>query len=830
MKGDPLITLVEALKRDGYDPRPTGPDAFESRCPGHGGETKRNLTLTRGDDNRALVHCHAHDCGLEAILAPIGLMPADLFPPRDGPPKATRKPSNGKTPARVYPTPEAAIAITVQRLGKPTASWTYVCQDGFETFRVYRFDPPGETKEFRPVHPVANGWALGDPAPTGLALYRLPELARAARIWIAEGEKCADLVRNLGLVASTTSHGNLSPHKSDLTPLSGKEVVILPDVGKAGEDYATKLLALLAGVEPRPTVRILRLPNLTDDGDDVEQWLETLSDLWEPEQCRAELERLADEVPAVDMTGELPGPKADPQSGSVVGFVGVPPQPRPISVTLARVPSLEPIMLPEPFRPWLADIAERACCPLDVPAISAIVSLATVVGRKIGIRPKKRDDWTVVPNLWGMAVLPPGWLKTHCLAEPMKPLSRLEMESRERHAQALGEFEITKRLAEVKSAAAEGELKAAAKKKSSKPSEEELRRLATEAVAKPDLKPPVLKRYLVNDATVEKLGELLAENPDGLLVFRDELMGFLRSLEKQGRESDRAFYLEAWDGAKSFVYDRIARGTVFIPSTTISVLGGIQPGRLAAYIRSTASGDNNDGLISRFQLAVYPDTDKPFVNVDRWPATDAKNLAFSIFRTLATIDPVSIGARVDDGDTGGIPYLRFAPEGQALFDEWRTDLEARVRSSQESDWITSHLAKYRSLMPSLALLFHLVNVVGGADSGPVSLDSASLAAAWCDYLEAHARRIYQAAFDGDPEPAQRLAERIKSSLPNPFTIRDVVRKGWATLSTTEEVERAVALLEEHDWLRQVEVPPGPQGGRPTVAIYINPLAYEGATP
>jgi hypothetical protein len=72
------------------------------------------------------------------------------------------------------------------------------------------------------------------------------------------------------------------------------------------------LLALLAALEPRPTARVLRLPGLTQDGDDVEQWLQSLPDSWEPERCQAELERLAAEAPMVgtDASG-TPGPARD---------------------------------------------------------------------------------------------------------------------------------------------------------------------------------------------------------------------------------------------------------------------------------------------------------------------------------------------------------------------------------------------------------------------------------------------------------------------------------------------------------------------------------------
>ncbi len=65
----------------------------------------------------------------------------------------------------------------------------------------------------------------------------------------------------------------------------------------------------------------------------------------------------------------------------------------------------------------------------------------------------------------------------------------------------------------------------------------------------------------MHDTTVEKLGELLNQNPRGLLLMRDELSGLLRTLDKPGREGDREFFLEGWNGTGSYTYDRISRGT-----------------------------------------------------------------------------------------------------------------------------------------------------------------------------------------------------------------------------------------------------------------------------
>jgi putative DNA primase/helicase len=125
-------------------------------------------------------------------------------------------------------------------------------------------------------------------------------------------------------------------------------------------------------------------------------------------------------------------------------------------------------------------------------------------------------------------------------------------------------------------------------------------------------------------------------------------------------------------------------------------------------------------------------------------------------------------------------------------------------------------------MPALALLFHLVEVVDGqATPGPVGAQPALAAAAWCEYLEDHARRIYQSALDGDPETAMQLAERIKASLPNPFRVRDVTRKGWSGLDHADTVERALLVLEDRRWVKGVETPGGAPG-RPTVDYWINP--------
>src|SRR5262249_28468312 len=87
---------------------------------------------------------------------------------------------------------------------------------------------------------------------------------------------------------------------------------------------------------------------------------------------------------------------SDPR-GERPKFTGAP---GPIVGNLAYVPPLQPVMLPEPFRIWCMDIAHRLWCPLEYVATPMVVILSGVIGRRIAIRPKRRDDWKVIPNLW----------------------------------------------------------------------------------------------------------------------------------------------------------------------------------------------------------------------------------------------------------------------------------------------------------------------------------------------------------------------------------------------------------------------------------------------
>src|SRR5215217_2815765 len=325
--------------------------------------------------------------------------------------------------------------------------------------------------------------------------------------------------------------------------------------------------------------------------------------------------------------------------------------PVPLPEGLLLVASLDPAMLPEPLRGWIVDVSERMQIPPDFAAVGAVVVAGSLVGRKVGIHPKRQDDWLMVPNLWGAVVGRPSLMKSPALAEVMKPLARLVAEAYEEYQEAKLSYETDVLVAEATKAALKDELKRAAKEAARSGDRSNLEEIARHSQDAEVPEEPLLRRYKTEDATVEKISEILLENPRGILVHCDELSGWLRNLDKQGREGDRSFYLESWNGTSSFDVDRISRGSLHVPALCLSILGSIQPGPLSTYVYQATQGEKgDDGLLQRFQLLVWPDPPASWKNVDRWPDTEAKNRAYEVFRRLDTLDSEDFGASGEDDE------------------------------------------------------------------------------------------------------------------------------------------------------------------------------------
>lgn len=497
--------------------------------------------------------------------------------------------------------------------------------------------------------------------------------------------------------------------------------------------------------------------------------------------------------------------------------------PKPVPDARPEIPKLDESMLPKLFRPWILDISERMHVVPEQVFAPAMVAVAAVAGRKIGIYPKQKDNkWFEVPNLWGAIVGRPGIMKSPVIAEAMSPLEELIKSANEDYESGRAEHEAREQTLQMEIEAKKDDLKKAFKsdKGDIEGLEAELAELQGELLEGK----VTAKRYRTNDATIEKMGHLLRDNPNGILLFRDELAGWMRTLDKAGREGDREFYLEAWNGYGSYSVDRVGSGTTHIPALCLSVFGGIQPSKLNAQLKRSDGGKEDDGLLQRFQMLVCCEPRPEWKDVDQPPKEAAYERVADFFTWLDQLDGKALG----EVGKKGIPGVRFCQEALEEFRAWRYTLEQRIASDDsENPGFESHLSKYRSFVPKLALMFWLMEVSQDKNAGEVSLSATKLAIRWANFLEAHAKRIYFSIGTDDQANVRVLHRKLlKGDIVDGTSVRSIYRCQWKGLQTKEEVESAIEHLEELGWLRSIRSH-GP--GKPSYILKLHPTLIKAQT-
>ena len=448
----------------------------------------------------------------------------------------------------------------------------------------------------------AVGWQAKKPEGYVVAPYtgRMDPFAvptSADFIFCPEGEKDVDTLVANGLPAFTFGGASDVPEGCEQF-VRDRAIVVLADNDEPGRRWADKISALFAATAA--SVRVVHFPDLPER-EDVSDWIGrggTVPEL---------LNRVAAATPLEYASADGDGSSARAAIRPFVGFVsepdrGIPanslPEPKPLPDGLLPVEPFDLEFLPGSIGPWVADIADRMQCPLDFIGIPATIALGSVIGRKIGIRPQRFTDWIEVPNFWGCIVGRPGTMKSPAMQQALAPLHRLEAEARKENETAAHSYAVELEAYKLR------------KENSTKKARTVLNGGADIYglldIAAPD--EPKTKRYVANDATYESLGVILADNPYGVLAFRDELISLLKTLDREEFAAARGFFLSAWNGTGGYTFDRIVRGVTHIEAACLSLLGSTQPGRIAEYIRRAISGaGGDDGLIQRFSLLVWPD-------------------------------------------------------------------------------------------------------------------------------------------------------------------------------------------------------------------------------
>ena len=323
-----------------------------------------------------------------------------------------------------------------------------------------------------------------------------------------------------------------------------------------------------------------------------------------------------------------------------------------------------------------------------------------------------------------------------------------------------------------------------------------LYRLELNAAGDENEKPHPPSRYIVNDTSIEKLGEILLRNDGrGTLIIREELSGWIGSMEKyahgRGASSDRGFYLEAYDGG-SYHVDRINRGELFIPNISLSILGGIQPKVLAEL-----KGLTSDGLLQRFIPVVMT---RSALAIDR-PA-DTRAYKDLVWRLL-DMKP---------------RQLWLSGEGLEVMEDIRKHLH-EIERNADGLWegFDLFIGKLAGVSGSLALLLHLV--ADPAEARFVAVTSTTVERVKrlvTEFIIPHAMEFYRSVSAASPngDHLRKLASWILTNSKQRIVASDITANvaGFRGLGLFD-LNRRVSPLVAAGWLTPCDPKLGPVNKR-----------------
>ena len=196
----------------------------------------------------------------------------------------------------------------------------------------------------------------------------------------------------------------------------------------------------------------------------------------------------------------------------------------------------------------------------EICSVGVLSALASAIGLKASIK----TDFTNFPVIWTAVVAKSGFGKTPAIDKVIEPLRALDKINAETFA---GENDAYKSSPKT-------------------------------------LPKPKLSQRIVSDFTIEALLDVHKYNKNGLLIYVDELMGFINSFGqyKSGKSGEQEIYLSLHD-ARSVVVNRKTSDPITLDRSCVSILGGMQPSKLFDFLRD---GRSEDGFLFRFCFVYVP--------------------------------------------------------------------------------------------------------------------------------------------------------------------------------------------------------------------------------
>ncbi len=752
------MTPVERLLGKLPDAKQAG-KGWSAQCPAHD-DRRASLSISEGDDGRALIKCHA-GCAADAICAAVGLRVGDLMVSADA----------------------RAAASSCKTGGKPRilAQYDYCDETGNLAFQVVRFEP----KDFRQRRPKSGGgwdWSVKG---VRVLPYRLPKLlAEPARpVVVVEGEKDCDNLARIGVMATCNAGGAGKWKAQHSEFLRGRCVIVLPDNDDAGRNHGQQVAQLLHGIAE--SVRIVELPGLPPKGD-VSDWIAAGG-------TNAELTRLADAAP--DWT-----PAFSPVNAALSW-------PEIASFDALGLPEFPTQSLPDELREWVEAESHATQTPADLAALLALSVCSACLARRVIVEP--RPGWREPVNLFTAVLLEPGNRKSAVFAEAMKPLRELEAELIEAARPGVARAQSDRRQDEARLRKLE---KTAAEKHGDEAAQarNEAGNLAADLA---DDAEPVLPRLLVDDATAEKLGMMLAEQGGRIASMSPEgsVFDLMAGLYSKSGIPQFGVYLMGHSG-DDLITDRVSRKGVRVERPALTCAYAMQPAVIKGLAENAAF--RGRGLLARFLYAA-PQSWIGRREIGTAPVSDATREAYRL-----TVRALAEG----EGET----VLQLTGNATRSLRDWESEIESMLGDGGAMEIMRDWGAKLAGATLRLAAVLHCVE---HGPTGRIEGRTTAAAVAIARYLVPHAEAVLNmmlASEETAEDDARYVLRWIERHGRREFTKSEAQHHGKRRFPKAEDIDLALAELARRGYIRPKATEASGPGRPPSPAYEVNPVTFADA--
>jgi hypothetical protein len=265
---------------------------------------------------------------------------------------------------------------------------------------------------------------------------------------------------------------------------------------------------------------------------------------------------------------------------------------------------------------------------------------------------------------------------------------------------------------------------------------------------------PTMSRSVASDTIVEALVSILEDNPRGLLLHKDELTGWVRSMDqyKGGKGSDRQHWLSFWSGDEVVVDRKSRQGEpIIVAKPFVSLFGGVQPAMLGEL-----GGGAEDGLMDRF-LFCYP-APRHIRFTENEISADAEEEYAALYAKLADLRL----ATDEHGDPNPMP-LKLTRRAKDLFATTVDSLSAEVLEPGFPFRLEGVWSKLRGYLARLSLVLAVCRCTAGrVTEERIEHEDVQAASQLLNYFKAHSKRVY--AELSSPDPLEFLAADLKALL------------------------------------------------------------------